>query len=115
MFFVNSSIDGKNVAFMSFSVPFSDQQGIYLFDGQSLEKIVALNDLLDGKIVNGLLNFGPEGLSGNRIAFEATFTDDSRGVYVAEIVPEPSTLILLGIGTFCLLGYAWLRCKQPIA
>lgn len=32
--------------------------------------------------------------------------------YVVEYVPEPSTLILLGVGAISLLGYAWRRRKR---
>ena len=30
----------------------------------------------------------------------------------AEIIPEPSTLALLGLGTLGVLGCGWRRCKQ---
>jgi hypothetical protein len=33
----------------------------------------------------------------------------------AQLIPEPSTLILLGIGTASLLAYAWRRWKTALA
>ena len=30
-------------------------------------------------------------------------------------VPEPSALILLGIGAITLLGYAWRRVRYPVS
>ena len=67
--------------------------GIYLRDGQSLIEIIGGEDTLDGKTVDMLL-LGPGSLSGNQVAFYASFEEGGAGIYVAT-VPEPAAMMLL--------------------
>jgi hypothetical protein len=80
------AIDGGNVAFSAAGCPTCGYLGIFTNIGGIVRKVIDIEDSLDGKDVTGLA-FGPNGLSGRRIAFTAAFSDGSGGVYVAEI-PE---------------------------
>ena len=107
------SFDGGNVAFLGFDA--FGWQGIYADIGGSLTKIIGVNDSLDGKIVSSL-SFGHGSLSGNNIAFTASF-GGSEGIFVATPEPiysnpEPSTLALFGVAILGTLAYGWRRRKQ---
>jgi hypothetical protein len=81
------------------------QAGIYL--ASALTKVVAVGDTLEGKLVSAV-RLDRNGLDGNRLAFGASFTDGSQGVFVvaANGAPDcglarPSTArILLPLGQF---------------
>ena len=62
---------------------------------------------LDGKTI-AQLRFGPDGFSGDQLAFTAIFEDSTYGVYLAQ-VPEPGTGLLLA------LGLAALAARRPRA
>lgn len=93
--YANWSLDNGNVAF--WAEGYSQQQGIYTDLGGTLEKVIDLTDLLDGKIIDSLA-IGKEGLSGNSIAFTAYFSDGSSAVYVATPEPASALLFVLGLG-----------------
>ena len=110
VFFGSPALDGGSVAFRGLGS--GDQNGIYTDIGGSLEKVIDLTDLLDGKTLSSL-NFSINGLSGNSLAFLAGFTDGSRGIFRAdrvtepepEPVPEPTSLLaLLAVGAVGALG-----------
>jgi hypothetical protein len=50
-------------------------------------KVIDMQDTLDGKTITGL-RLGPAGLSGDPVAFTATFSDGSQGVYTLPVVAE---------------------------
>ena len=79
----------------------SSPEGIYTNLGGPLMKVINSGDSFDGKTIASFLglSFSSEGLSGNNVAFYATFTNGSKGLYVATYVPEPSSTTLLLIGT----------------
>ena len=78
--------------------------GLYVMDGAGvIQEIVGLGDSLDGKAVSGL-GIDSNGFEGEQIAFIATFTDGSSGIYIATI-PEPSTAALVLYGA-ALLSFA---------
>ena len=81
------------VAFRGFGP--SGHEGIYASIGGSLTKVIDLSDSLDGKTLTHLF-LGYEAVSGNQIAFAAQFADGSRGIYVAQVVQEPSTVVIDG-------------------
>jgi hypothetical protein len=87
--------------------------GLYADANGTLIKIVEDGDTLDGKTVQSTQIYD-QGVSGNMddIAFYATFTNGSAGIYVAEVplaalggmvVPEPATLSLLALGGLALM------------
>ena len=87
------SISGDVVAFAATGP--GGQSGIYVslptspvggFPGDPF-KVIDLNDTLDGKTLTGLL-LGPGGLSGDPLAFAATFSDGSQGIYTVPVVVE---------------------------
>lgn len=71
-------------------------KGIYTDIGGGLSTVVRGGDLLDDKIVDSVV-MSCDGLDDSQIAFKATFTDGSVGIYVAHVtapVPEPTTLAI---------------------
>lgn len=109
-FLLDYAISGDDIAFLGADVN-NLNRGIFLSENNSLSKVIAIGDPLDGKIINDL-KFGRFGLSGGDLAFYAGFEDGSSGIYSATAsspassIPEPSTLIgtvlILGIGVFSL-------------
>ncbi|MBO3714205.1 MAG: hypothetical protein J5X23_04285 [Candidatus Accumulibacter sp.] len=96
----NVSISNGNVAFDWGS------QGVYIeYEGQ-LAKVIAQGDTLDGKVVNSTA-MSSDALSGNRLAFFASFSDGSEGVYVATAVPEASeaAMLLAGLGVIGVIAH----------
>lgn len=100
----NTTIPGSATKFASFSDPVvsdtwvgflgadvNNKKGIYTnpTDGKAnaMLKIVTVGDVLDGKVVTDLI-FGREGLSGNSLAFVATFADGSSTIYRADIATK---------------------------
>ena len=83
--FENPSLSGNWVAFLDVD---GNSRGIYVdrldVDQNSMLKIIATSDVLDGKTITGL-SFGHEGLSEDKLAFVASFSDGSSGIYKAEI------------------------------
>lgn len=72
------------------------QSGIYLSDGSALSKVVAVGDSIEGHTVSGV-SLVAGGFDGSMIAFQASFSGGSSGLYVAT-VPEASTFTLAIIG-----------------
>lgn len=70
-----------NLAFVGYG---DANSGLYAQLGGRTVKVLEVLDELDGKTVSAV-RVGPEGLLGDRVAFVATFTDGSEGVYVAEL------------------------------
>ncbi|MCA9170983.1 MAG: hypothetical protein KDB23_25090 [Planctomycetales bacterium] len=92
------SVSGNMIAFRGLDA--SGKAGIYtnLINEDKLAKVVATGDLLDGRYVSDL-RFGVDSLDSGQLAFLASFTDGSAGVYTTSVaVPEPNTLILAVIG-----------------
>src|SRR4029079_5529191 len=72
------SLSAPDVAVLGFGA--NGQEGIYDMTGGSLLKVVDLIDLVDGRPITSL-SFSRSGLSGNPLAFQATFADGSQGLY----------------------------------
>jgi hypothetical protein len=82
--FVGVSLDSGKVAFFgenSSIIPY--ERGIYTNLGGLWEKVIDLTDSLDGRTLGYFGRFSQSGLSGNQIAFMASFADGSRGLFVA--------------------------------
>jgi hypothetical protein len=89
------SVDAGHIAFEAF-LNGPSTAGIFTDYTGTLSRVIGTGDQLFGKTVE-LLAMGQEGLSGDEIAFYASFTDGSSGIYIATL-PEPSSLMfLLGI------------------
>ncbi|HLH56320.1 MAG TPA: choice-of-anchor R domain-containing protein [Verrucomicrobiae bacterium] len=92
--------DGNFTSFGAVSVSATDlaflgqgtggQTGIYDMTAGQLLKVVAVGDRIGSKTIAGL-NFSRSGLSGDPIAFQATFSDGSQGVYTID-VPAPLSI-----------------------
>src|SRR5256885_43376 len=107
--------------FFSFSAPASSNglvafegaalsgfEGIYSNLGGGLAPVIDLNDLLDGRAITSL-SLSRFGFDGQQLVFATTFSDHSRGIFLATAaisVPEPPSLILLAAG---LLSLGWFR------
>ena len=111
----NTTVPGGTGTFIDFTAPsiegaafsFAGQDevgvwGVFSNVGGELEKVVGQGDVLGGKVLKGLLF--ETVLSGDDIVFMAIFEDDSRGIFRATLVPEPTVLVVLGIGALAFLG-----------
>jgi len=86
---------------------------IYTGSTSGLNKVIAVGDSLDGSTVSNLF-VSHEGLNDNgQIAFDAVLANGGQEVFRADpvAVPEPSSISLLGIAMFSMIGYHWRRQK----
>lgn len=81
-FFNSTSLDGRNVVFSGEGLHMKNS--VYTTLGGSLRKVIDLNDALDGKKLDSL-HADQESLSGNSVAFHASFADGSQGIFVATL------------------------------
>jgi hypothetical protein len=88
--FGDVSLSAVDAAFLGFGS--GGQQGIYALTGGSLVKVVDLTDVLNGRAIVSL-KFARTGLSGDRVAFQATFADGSQGVYTTSVVAPFALLV----------------------
>ena len=108
------SVDAEKVAFEFEAHDNSAPHGIYTNLGGVVTKVIDVTDTLDGKPFNpnSTISFsiGSDGLSGNQLAFRAVFADGSQGIFLATLVPEPSSLILLALAGLAMIGCGFNRC-----
>lgn len=102
-FFDNLAVDGDEVAFTA--VEDNVNGNIFRYAGGTLDEVISIGDLLDGKTV-AYLEMWDAGLDAGAIAFKVDFDDGSSGVYLAEAVPIPSAIWLFGSGLLGLIGIA---------
>jgi len=88
-----ASISGDHVAYRGID---DFGEGLYVYLGGPRQLVIHTGDLLDGKTTSAFY-FGPQGLSGDDLAFTAYFDDGTYGVYLAQI-PEPGTALLVAAG-----------------
>jgi hypothetical protein len=86
-------IRGSNIVFTG--VGTGDQMGLFGDFGHGLERIIAVGDSLDGRVLTDFW-FDREGLDGNRFAFTGTFNDGTVAIYVVS-VPAPSAALPLAL------------------
>jgi hypothetical protein len=81
-----------------------EYDGLFASLGGRSFKILTEGETLDGRIVRGL-QLGEDPVAGGDIAFTAWFEDGTSGVYVARFseIPEPGSLLLVGLGVAALL------------
>jgi hypothetical protein len=92
------------VAFLG--VDFSNVVGIYL--GASLVPLVTYGDPLDGSTIQYFVG-GPSLNDHGQIAFGVLLADGREGIWVANPVPEPSSLVLAALGLIGLAAWGWRR------
>lgn len=77
--------------------------GIFTGPDPIADRVIASGDSLFGSTVVGL-DLKPTRLNdGGQIAFGASLADGRRVIARAEVVPEPSTFTLFGLGTLALV------------
>ena len=84
---VTTSVDAGHVAFTAV-FDAADNLAVFTDAGGPLTRLVGFGDrLFDKKVTN--VQISQDALSGNAIAFAATFSDNTSGVYLATL-PEPA-------------------------
>ncbi len=109
-FFSSSINNSGTVAFDAALVPIASR-GIFTGPDPVADRVIGTGDLLFGSTVRSLA-LGSEGLNDNgQLTFFASLADGRRVVVRADpqVIPEPSTLALIGLGAVGLLGYALRR------
>ena len=120
----DTSIEGNNIVFEGkFEINigagigvepqgFVSGEGLYIELNGNLMKIIDTGDTLDGKILTDIDIQFNGAISGDKVAFSASFSDGSKGIYFA-VIPEPSISLLLASGvTFALLINALTRRRR---
>jgi hypothetical protein len=79
-------------------------EGLFILDGSSVSTVLSQGDQLFGKEVQSLREFNPYFNNRRQIAFLATFTDGTKAIALATPVPEPATIVLIGVAIICLIG-----------
>jgi hypothetical protein len=79
-----SSVGSSSVAFVGFDK--SHNPGIYAWVGGELNRIIDSSVTLNGKMLTSLV-MTPNAVAGNKLVFEADFTDGSTGIYSASVYP----------------------------
>lgn len=84
------------------------EEGIYLYAGGLLEKIIAVGDPLGGSTVLDLFAYGHEGYADGYAVFQADLANGVKGLYRADLtaVPLPATGGLLFTGCLAAATYA---------
>jgi hypothetical protein len=83
------------IAFIGFDGTFTS--GLFGYRDGTLFRIAGPGDVKDGKTVK-LVDFQPDALDQNILAYTAYFTDNSAASYLVAIVPEPSSIFMLLVG-----------------
>lgn len=91
-----ASVDGGDVLFESDA----GLDGLFFYDNETAAfyEVLGVGDTFDGKTVSSVFSIPGQALNNDTIVFEARFTDGSVGIYTASLIPEPSSLALLGLG-----------------
>jgi hypothetical protein len=87
--------------------------GVYSNLSGSLARVLGTGDMLDGNLVSRV-HMGRQGLDDGQLLIEVSFADNSEALYVARLIPEPGTLVLLATGGFALLTVRAARYKRRI-
>lgn len=88
--------------------------GIFTGPDPIADKVIQEGDTLAGATVTNLF-FSRGGFNNSgQIAFNATLSDGTSGVFVATPVPEPSTVLLLAVGVLGWLGYGQLCPRRAV-
>ncbi|MCA9264523.1 MAG: PEP-CTERM sorting domain-containing protein [Planctomycetales bacterium] len=74
--------------------------GLFAYFDQRLDCIIKVGDTLDARTIEAITVSLVEAgfLDDDQVAFRANFTDGSSGIYVATLVPEPTTATMFAIG-----------------
>jgi hypothetical protein len=112
-----SSLEVNDSSEVAFQAENDDgSSGIYAGNIDRLMKVISTNDILNGKSISSLSFLDGFNNQGD-IAFQATFTDRTQGIFKASLlsaVPEPATWLMMVFG-FAGIGMALKRRRRIIA
>lgn len=103
------SIDGTNLVFLATDES-TQLTGIYTTLGGSLQKLIGEGDILNGFQVSQIF-LSSDAISGDKIAFGVNLSGGGQAIYVATLVPEPSSIALGLLGVVSLLTTAYRRAR----
>lgn len=113
-----SSLALNNQGIVAFEAPigmgqqYPDRFGIYVGPDPAADKVIACGDQIGDATVTWL-DFRRGGLNDHgQIAFYASLSDGTGGVFIATPAPEPSAMLLLAIGMLGILGVMRLESKR---
>ena len=93
--FALASISGDNVSFLGVTAA-GTTTGLWVSMAGELVKIAYRNEVFDGRIVDDVFA-SPFSMYDNTVAFEIVFTDNTRGLYLATIIPAPGGVVVFGL------------------
>ena len=100
----------NNRGTVAFVADFQGNPGLFVGPDPVEDQVISVGDTLDGQKVIGI-DFLRGMNDRGQLAFTAILENNRQGVFVANPVPEASTIVLLGIGLVVLSIWRWKKSK----
>lgn len=102
--FSTAEINNNGKIAFTAQVTATGAHGIFTGNDPAQDRVAMLGDPLEGSTITGIL-MGRNGLNDQgQVAFWAELADGRQGIFVATPVPEPSAMLMLGLGSLTALA-----------